>query len=54
MNALPIARLFGFEFRLRDQRRWIAAAGSGLVADILLKWALAPAWREMIRTAAGW
>jgi hypothetical protein len=49
-----LARLFGFEFQLRAQRRWIALAGAGLAADIALKWALAPAWREMIRTAAGW
>ena len=49
-----LARVFGFEFRLRAQRRWIALAGAGLAADILLKWALAPAWREMIRSAAGW
>lgn len=49
-----LARVVGFEFRLRAQRRWIALAGAGLAADILLKWALAPAWREMIRGAAGW
>lgn len=49
-----LGRLFGFEYRLRAQTRWMAAAGAGLLADILLKWALAPAWREMIRGAAGW
>jgi hypothetical protein len=49
-----LARVLGFEYRLRLHRRWIALAGAGLTADILLKWALAPAWREMIRTAAGW
>jgi hypothetical protein len=49
-----LGRVLGFEYRLRAHRRWIAVAGVGLVVDILLKWSLAPAWREMIRTAAGW
>ena len=49
-----LARVLGFEYRLRANRSWIALAGAGLVVDILLKWALAPAWREMIRNAAGW
>ncbi|HKH68290.1 MAG TPA: hypothetical protein VKA75_13055, partial [Reyranella sp.] len=49
-----LGRLLGFEYRIGAYRGWIALAGIGLVVDILLKWALAPAWREMIRTAAGW
>lgn len=49
-----LARLIGFGYRLRAQWRWIGLAAGGLGVDILLKWALAPAWREMIRTAAGW
>jgi hypothetical protein len=49
-----LGRLFGFEYRLRDQRRWVALAGGALVTDVVLKWALAPWWREMIRNAAGW
>ena len=49
-----LGRLFGFEYRLRDQRRWIALAGAALLTDVVLKWALAPSWREMIRNAAGW
>ena len=49
-----LARLLGFPFRLRAHARWIAAAGAGLVVDLLLKWTLAPAWREMILSAAGW
>jgi hypothetical protein len=40
--------------RLREQRRWIALAGAALLAGVALKRALAPAWREMIRSAAGW
>jgi hypothetical protein len=49
-----LARLAGFSYRLRDQRRWMALALAGLAADVLMKWAFAPAWREMIRGAAGW
>ena len=49
-----LARILGFEYRLRAQLRWIALAGAALLADVVLKWALAPAWREMIRNAAGW
>jgi hypothetical protein len=49
-----LGRVLGFEYCIQRQRRWIALAGAGLAVDILLKWTLAPAWREMIRTAAGW
>jgi len=49
-----LGRALGFEYRLRDQGRWIALAGAALLADVALKWALAPSWREMIRSAAGW
>ena len=49
-----LGRLFTFPFALRAHARWLALAAGGLVLDILLKWTLAPAWREMIRNAAGW
>jgi len=49
-----LARVGRFDYHLRDQRIWIALAAAGLLADIALKWALAPAWRQMIRAAAGW
>ena len=49
-----LARLLRFEYRLRAQARWIALAAAGLAIDIVLKWALAPSWREMLRAAAGW
>jgi len=49
-----LGRILRFEYRLRDQARGIALAGSALLADVALKWALAPSWREMIRSAAGW
>ena len=49
-----LGRVFGFPYALGRQRRWIALAAAGLAADVVLKWALAPSWRDMIRHAAGW
>jgi hypothetical protein len=54
LGAPVLARLFRFEYRLRDRTRWVGLAAAGLAADVALKWALAPAWREMLRGAAGW
>lgn len=54
LGAPVLARLFGFKYRLRDRTRWIGLAAAGLALDVALKWALAPAWREMLRGAAGW
>ena len=49
-----LGRVLKFPFALRAQTRWLALAAAGLAVDILLKWLLAPVWREMIRNAAGW
>ena len=49
-----LARVFRFDYRLQAHTRWIGVAAAGLVVDVALKWALAPAWREMLRGAAGW
>jgi hypothetical protein len=49
-----LGRIAGIEYRLGKHVRWIAVAVAALLADILLKWALAGWWRDMIRTAAGW
>jgi len=49
-----LGRMLRFEYRLAPQRRWLIVAAAALLADIVLKWALAPSWREMIRSAAGW
>lgn len=54
LGAPLLARIFRFEYRLRDRTGWIGLAAAGLAADVALKWALAPAWREMLRGAAGW
>jgi hypothetical protein len=49
-----LGRLVGFPYTLANQRRWIGVALAGLAADVVLKWALAHVWRDMIRSAAGW
>ncbi len=46
-----LSRILGFEYRLRDQRSWMGAAACGLLLDVVLKWALAPHWRLLIRAA---
>lgn len=46
-----LSRALGFRYRLRDQRHWILAALCGLLLDVVLKWALAPHWRLLIRAA---
>jgi hypothetical protein len=54
LGAPLLARIGGFEYRLREQRRWVLLALTGLVIDVVLKWALAPSWRLLIKSAAGW
>jgi len=54
LSGPVLARVGRFPYRLAGQRRWIGLALGGLLADIVMKWALAPSWREMIRAAAGW
>jgi len=49
-----LARVFRFEYRLIEQRRWVLLAVTGLLLDAWLKWALAPSWRLLIKSAAGW
>ena len=49
-----LGRMARFPYRLADHRRWLVLAACGLLADIVLKWALAPWWRHLLRAAAGW
>jgi hypothetical protein len=49
-----LGRLFRFPYTLGNQLRWARLAIAGLALDVLLKWALAPGWRDLIRGAAGW
>jgi hypothetical protein len=54
LAGVVLGRILGFEYRVREQRTWLTLAATGLALDVVLKWALAPAWRQMIRAAAGW
>jgi hypothetical protein len=54
LSGPVLGRVLRFDYRLRDQRRWVMLAALGLIADVLLKWGAAPAWRTLIRSAAGW
>ena len=54
LAGVLLGRILGFEYRLREQRTWLTLAATGLAVDVILKWAMAPAWRQMIRAAAGW
>ena len=37
-----------------DVRPYLAAAGGGLVLDVVLKWLLAPAWQRWLLRVVGW
>ena len=53
--AGPLAsRLLGFRFRLREHLPALGIAGVGLLADIILKAALAPPWHLLLRRLVGW
>jgi hypothetical protein len=54
LAGVVLGRILGFEYRVREQRKWLTLAATGLALDLVLKWTLAPAWRQMIRAAAGW
>ena len=46
--------LGGFRVDRRAARRLLAWAAAGLIADLVLKWLLAPAWQRLLLRAAGW
>jgi hypothetical protein len=48
------SRLLGFRFRLREHVPVLGLALTGLLADILLKTALAPSWHLLLRRLVGW
>jgi hypothetical protein len=49
-----LAKLFGFPVDRRRMRRFAAVAGVGLVADVVLKALLAPAWQRLLLGVVGW
>jgi hypothetical protein len=48
------ARLLGFRFRLREHLPALGIGFIGLLADIILKAALAPPWHLLLRRLVGW
>lgn len=54
LAAPLLGRAGGFPFSLARARRWLLAAGAGLLVDIALKWALAPSWRRWLAALVGW
>jgi hypothetical protein len=44
-----LSRVAGFRFRIQDHRRTLLLAGAGLLADIVVKALLAPAWQRWLR-----
>ena len=49
-----LSRLGRFPFRLRAHARVLALAAGGLLADVVLKWLMAPAWSRLLRVVVGW
>jgi hypothetical protein len=49
-----LSRVFRFSVDRADSRRLLAWAAAGLVADILLKALLAPAWQRLLLRVTGW
>ena len=54
LSGVVLSRVLTFEFSLRTQQRWLGIAIALLAVDIVLKWALAPAWSPLLRGLAGW
>ena len=49
-----LSRVRRTPFPLADHRRWLQVGVALLLLDLLLKWALAPAWARILRGVAGW
>jgi len=49
-----LARVGRFSFDWRGSRSIVVWAGVGLVADVVLKWLLAPSWQRLLLHVVGW
>jgi hypothetical protein len=49
-----LARVGGFRFDWRSARPLLAWAVVGLLADVVLKWTLAPTWQKILLRVVGW
>jgi hypothetical protein len=54
LSAPLLSRLWRFQVDRRVARILLIWAGAGLVADIVLKVLLAPAWQRMLLRVVGW
>ena len=54
LSGVLLARVWRIPYSLFAERRWLAVGAALLVADVVLKWALAPAWATLLRGLAGW
>ena len=49
-----LSRVGGFRFDWRAARPLLGLAAMGLLADVMLKWLLAPTWQKMLLRVVGW
>lgn len=54
LSVPVLSRLGRFRADWNAARPFAAIAAAGLVADVVLKWLLAPAWQRMLLRAVGW
>jgi len=54
LSAPLLSRLRRFTIDWRTTRAFVVAACAGLVADIVLKALLAPAWQRLLLRVVGW
>ena len=54
LSAPLLSRLGRFSVDWRAARRLLTLAGAGLIADIVLKTLLAPAWQRLLLRVVGW
>jgi hypothetical protein len=54
LSVPVLSRIWSIQIDWGDARRWLAVAGAGLVIDIAVKAALAPAWHRILLRLVGW
>lgn len=54
LSAPVLSRVFRFRVDWNAARPFVAIAAAGLVADVVLKTLLAPAWQRLLLRVAGW
>jgi len=54
LSAPVLSRIWRFPIDRRAARRLLAWAGAGLVVDVVMKAAMAPAWQRLLLRVVGW